>query len=1137
METDQLDGLPVFFVRAILVSVLWVELQPITMTLNQWVSDDESLTERTPSEELVSNEETPKAKGGNNNQVLRKTRRPSTRPSGRDAKTSNSSPPQFHESCYEQTIFVLFLYVFFFFIIAVYNVIYHMVHPYFSIAREETPLIPERQTDVPVPNVDKIATPSKVGSLGSGTILSAKEARSFLQVPEASCLEDDSLETSDTWEREDPSLESLPLSKRAFQDVVEDNMADMLNEESWTFGDKGDTASIMAHACAEGEAMLVQLQKGFSAAVLLEELSSQNKWDNWSKFVEERKGFNIRKLGDWIVDRLHGNCRVDNFVNIRSRLVQKFHSALVESSDRLNRSMSKSSNARSTANIIMVNLRNELALYLTFARLTLQEASLARDILAIDDKSPFLVQLFDATHDSVVNSIDSLLSHIDSCMDDMEFRDLSLFMDLWFGSSSPRALRSFGSRLVVAQESSSHGLVALQDSASKFPRYEDLRLRVIQRLLDLSQKIDAISFHVQEGIPLNEYDVTVLYEDISKSVKSSAQAKSLKKHVDKEAYSSLLSDALKKVKDETETMESRLKKMLATFLKFEDDFASIHASVLHLQCISKAFEGVDAYLSNYAKSMLEDATRVFLLKVKEISEEAETDNIELARKIIALKKSSLDLGLWREKIDSSIDALIQSSMESSRDGGKFLLDLYLKLSSMDGEDAVMSAQLLSEHKCFESGKTEMFNRVTARQTIDYVLDGLESECPCVESFKSMYEVFEKTYNKLVMDRLPLLGEPEKKAKSLDHLVWATRSLARDYTLGYSVQISKMMAHIFAYWTLHNSNDIVLSSVEDGANFLMKPHPAQVVAIFLMLSSCADYYKQLSNQLVEVKTGEGKSIVLGVTSIVLALFNFEVDCVSYSQYLSGRDHKDFFEMFFHFGVAESIRYGTLNEVASEFASNNYSADVIYSFFRKTSSTDHMDSTQDKHDVAPMRVLLIDEVDVFFNSEFYGNTFNPGALLSDDNIEALIKFIWKYRDTLDPIEVVGSFEAERCLRNFSVDMQELLRDEMYAMLVHAKAVGNGGHDYNVVDGRIGYKYFDGLTTTAVMGYHTMFAYMKEYEMGNVGSEQMKSNLGFILGIGKVSFAEVPLLYDFILGVTGTLKSLNKEEKGGSHICVWN
>jgi len=49
---------------------------------------------------------------------------------------------------------------------------------------------------------------------------------------------------------------------------------------------------------------------------------------------------------------------------------------------------------------------------------------------------------------------------------------------------------------------------------------------------------------------------------------------------------------------------------------------------------------------------------------------------------------------------------------------------------------------------------------------------------------------------------------------------------------------------------------------------------------------------IKNNLVEIKTGEGKSITLGVVSIIFAIFGYRVNCVCYSKYLSQRDYSSF-----------------------------------------------------------------------------------------------------------------------------------------------------------------------------------------------------------------------------------------------------
>ena len=47
---------------------------------------------------------------------------------------------------------------------------------------------------------------------------------------------------------------------------------------------------------------------------------------------------------------------------------------------------------------------------------------------------------------------------------------------------------------------------------------------------------------------------------------------------------------------------------------------------------------------------------------------------------------------------------------------------------------------------------------------------------------------------------------------------------------------------------------------------------------------------------------------------------------------------------------------------------------------------------------LKILLIDEVDVFFSSEFYGKLYNPVIGIADFTIEKLICYIWENKETL-------------------------------------------------------------------------------------------------------------------------------------------
>ena len=60
-------------------------------------------------------------------------------------------------------------------------------------------------------------------------------------------------------------------------------------------------------------------------------------------------------------------------------------------------------------------------------------------------------------------------------------------------------------------------------------------------------------------------------------------------------------------------------------------------------------------------------------------------------------------------------------------------------------------------------------------------------------------------------------------------------------------------------------------------------------------------------MVQVSTGEGKSVVLGALSAYLALVGFKVYEACYSLYLSQRDYRDFEPLFACLNIKDKIHY--------------------------------------------------------------------------------------------------------------------------------------------------------------------------------------------------------------------------------------
>jgi hypothetical protein len=49
---------------------------------------------------------------------------------------------------------------------------------------------------------------------------------------------------------------------------------------------------------------------------------------------------------------------------------------------------------------------------------------------------------------------------------------------------------------------------------------------------------------------------------------------------------------------------------------------------------------------------------------------------------------------------------------------------------------------------------------------------------------------------------------------------------------------------------------------------------------------------------------------------------------------------------------------------------------------------------RHENRVNRVLVIDEVDVFFDENYFGKLYAPGVAIDSPEVRKLIKFIWEH-----------------------------------------------------------------------------------------------------------------------------------------------
>lgn len=177
-----------------------------------------------------------------------------------------------------------------------------------------------------------------------------------------------------------------------------------------------------------------------------------------------------------------------------------------------------------------------------------------------------------------------------------------------------------------------------------------------------------------------------------------------------------------------------------------------------------------------------------------------------------------------------------------------------------------------------------------------------------------------------------------------------------------------------------------------------------------------------------------------------------------------------------------------------------------------------------------ILLVDEVDVFFSPSFYGKTHNQIAPLHSQDVEELLRLVWRHREKAsnveELIEVVLHCDYYKALLHKYPDFTEIVQSEALQMCFDLQ-----GHlqdpNYVAVGNRIGYKMLDGIAFNVVMGYKTAFAYLQEAAKQSLSDEEatLRKNLIMRIPCGRFSYANFGSAK--ILGVSGTIEALGDYE----------
>lgn len=529
--------------------------------------------------------------------------------------------------------------------------------------------------------------------------------------------------------------------------------------------------------------------------------------------------------------------------------------------------------------------------------------------------------------------------------------------------------------------------------------------------------------------------------------------------------------------------------------------------------------------------------------------------------LIDLKTMSNQVALFKSVIDTKIDEVLSKYMEREKVFQMPIISKMANILNRIGND--VSSQIINDHDAFEGDA--IFNRnlrIQAKnpQTLLASLRGDNCEEENKERLLYHCEEFYKKYNSLVNSGLTkIVRNPRDEADNiLTGLATASRDLVKE-NMPQPMKIRDLIAHIFAHWTLSKAKHYkdyhlrqadqkgVDTGDEEGKNLLLQPHGGQILALMRIfgldqediedvdtllkyaMTKAKNFVKSflpsniplLRNHMVEIGTGEGKSVTLAVASIVIGLMGYKVDIVCYSPYLSQRDRASFEGMYESFGLPldSFITYGTFTQLCEKFLNSKGNIrDIIAAMIQENKTVP---------DLKPMdecrRVLLVDEADVFFDEDFYCGKYSVLAKITSPDIKKLIRKIWSMRQSEDLFKYRTWDEYKVCLNAFS--NWKFIIEEAVKTLVRDVRSFENHNNYQVDDknDRIGYPVRDAIEYKKNYPYKTLFAYFKENSCRRITDKGLDDNIYLIVNCGAFSYAEIPKLYDYIVGVTGTLGQL--------------
>ena len=561
---------------------------------------------------------------------------------------------------------------------------------------------------------------------------------------------------------------------------------------------------------------------------------------------------------------------------------------------------------------------------------------------------------------------------------------------------------------------------------------------------------------------------------------------------------------------------------------------------LHKQQVFEALYLDSRYLQISQSNILQNISQ-HRVDIEKLSNEKEPDIEAIAKHLIEMKKLEQNL-LFASEIYQKIDEAL-----------KFFKDKQHKTLGLGKLATILGAsdygnKLVSDHKTLSGEDLRMRREKMQKQdNLEEMLNKLEGNHLDKDSLRESHEHYKRLYDELIKRGLAKLVVAHSGSNTND-IIFESVSKATELVrtvkmkngnlsgnLIRGVELPQLLACVCSVWTLLNTEDYNEERGNDKMAYVLTPHVAQIVSIFRILGvgftgthrGGPTFAPFLRNCLVEVGTGEGKSLILGMTASIFALLGCEVECSCYSEYLSQRDYEAFISVFRAFNIEDKIEYNTFNKICEKLLNDqcNVREEIRDGILRN--DVPRGSNRKESYYLQPKRILLIDEVDVFLSDRFYGGMYIPTLLLPGGEIKRVLDFIWERRGTMNPkgtgykCSLSIRDVRERTDSPFQLliqkhgKWQDVIYEAVKDMLQALKSFRTV--HYRVEDDKVKYLEGESYVSNVMHGYQTVWTYYHEFQQGNVSTQALAANAGLLLNCGMFSYAEIPARFAFIAGVT--------------------